>query len=235
MKRVFFSGMKGGVGTTTVLANLAAALVHSGESVTCIDLDSKNELRLNFAHTWNDANGWATTQNLAFEDVAFVDHDGVKFIPHGYKVSSLEQKQYIIDRSQSLDCTKDEWLLFDLPSYISAESFILNQNDLLIRVVNCDVNCHSLVNQRVLQHMNIPEFILINRFNGAADIEIEISQIWRQQLRGVLPVFIHHDEILKEALAYKNVGYNCAPFSVIRDDFQALISWLQLHFAKVAS
>ena len=69
---------------------------------------------------------------------------------------------------------------------------------------------------------------------SAVDIEVEIARLWRQQLPHMLPVFIHQDEVLKEALAFKNVGYNCAPFSVIKDDFQALISWLKLHFNKVA-
>lgn len=235
MRRVFFSGLKGGVGSTTVLANLATALVQAGESVTCIDLDPKNELRLHFSHSWSDAIGWASVPNLAFEQAAFVDSDGVKFIPHGYRESSLEEKLFVINESRKLDCGEHEWLLFDLPSYASAEVHLLREDDLLLRVVNCDVNCHSLIHQHFVQQDKIPEFMLINRFNGAADIEVEISQVWRQQLPRIAPVFVHLDEILKEALAYKNVGYNCAPFSVVRDDFQALVSWLQLHFAKVQS
>ncbi|CCQ11144.1 Cellulose synthase, putative [Pseudoalteromonas luteoviolacea B = ATCC 29581] len=234
MRRLFLSGLKGGVGTTTILANLATALVQAGESVTCIDLDSKNELRLHFAHAWDNATGWSNLAERAFDEAAFVDQDGVKFIPHGHGDSSLSEKQRMIKTTRNLDCNEDEWVLFDLPSYASAESFELQHDDVLVRVVNCDVNCHSLINQRVFQQTTIPEYLLINRFNGAVDIEVEIARMWRQKLPRVLPVFVHQDEILKEALAYKNVGYNCAPYSVIKDDFQALISWLQMHYAKAS-
>ena len=234
MKRIFFSGLKGGVGNTTLLANLACALVQAGERVTCIDLDSKNELRLHFAHQWDDLCGWSTLENNTLEKVAFADPDGVKFIPHGYKASTLSEKKQLVSFSQNLILDENEWLLFDVPNYANARSLGLRSDDFFIRTVNCDVSCHSLINQRKLIHSDDDEYFLINRFNSAVDIEVEIARLWRQQLPHMLPVFIHQDEVLKEALAFKNVGYNCAPFSVIKDDFQALISWLKLHFSKVA-
>lgn len=235
MKRIFFSGLKGGVGNTTILANLASALVQAGESVTCIDLDSKNELRLHFAHQWDDFSGWSTQEKQTLDQVAFADEDGVKFIPHGYKPSTLKEKIQLISDSRNIVFNDNEWLLFDVPNYANAESLYLKQDDFFLRIINCDVNCHSLISQKTLMQQNSDEHFLINRFNSAVDIEVEIARLWRKQLANILPVFIHQDEILKEALAYKNVGYNCAPFSVIKDDFHALISWLKLHYSKATS
>lgn len=234
MRRVFISGIKGGVGSTVIVANLASALSQAGETVICVDLDSKNELRLHFAHQWSDPTGWSSSKNLDLTQCAFVDNDSVSFIPHGDKPSTINAKKALIEKTHQLDLPNDAWLLFDVPSYGSAESFALKEDDLHIRVVNCDANCHSLINQRLFKQTNTPEYVLVNRFNGSANIEVEIMQLWRDEVSNLLPFFIHQDEVIKEALAYKNVAFNCAPHSVIRDDFQALISWLHLQYSKAS-
>ena len=37
---------------------------------------------------------------------------------------------------------------------------------------------------------------------------------------------IVHDEVVKESTAYRNVAFNCAPYSVANDDFETLAGWL---------
>jgi cellulose synthase operon protein YhjQ len=58
---LFFGSPKGGVGKTTVAANVAAALAQLGFAVTAIDLDPQNALRLHFGVQLQDAAGFAWT------------------------------------------------------------------------------------------------------------------------------------------------------------------------------
>ena len=99
MRRLFISGIKGGVGSTVIAANLASALAQAGEQVMCIDLDSKNELRLHFSHQWDDPTGWSSSLNLPIERSAFIDNDSVSFIPHGDTPSSLNAKKALIEKT----------------------------------------------------------------------------------------------------------------------------------------
>ena len=56
---IFFGSPKGGVGKTTVTANVAAALAQLGFAVTVIDLDPQNALRLHFGVPLQDTAGFA--------------------------------------------------------------------------------------------------------------------------------------------------------------------------------
>ena len=56
---LFFGSPKGGVGKTTVAANVAAALAQLGFGVTVIDLDPQNALRLHFGIPLQDTGGFA--------------------------------------------------------------------------------------------------------------------------------------------------------------------------------
>ena len=65
MKRVFLKGIKGGTGTTSVVANLACALRKSNESVFVIDLDQKGDLGLHFGLAWEHRLGWTDYADFA--------------------------------------------------------------------------------------------------------------------------------------------------------------------------
>ncbi len=56
---LFFGSPKGGVGKTTVAANVAAALAQFGFGVTVIDLDPQNALRLHFGVMLQEPAGFA--------------------------------------------------------------------------------------------------------------------------------------------------------------------------------
>lgn len=50
---------KGGVGKTTVVANLATALLDGGRPVTVVDLDPQNALRLHLQMSLDESRGIA--------------------------------------------------------------------------------------------------------------------------------------------------------------------------------
>jgi cellulose synthase operon protein YhjQ len=58
MPLIVFGSPKGGVGKTTVAANVAVALAQLGLRVLALDLDPQNALRLHFAIPLNDVSGF---------------------------------------------------------------------------------------------------------------------------------------------------------------------------------
>jgi len=236
LKRIFFSGLKGGVGTSSIVANIACALKYENEEVFAVDLDKKNELRLHFGMDWQNESGWTNSfvdQNIEkkWTEHFYKDSDGVKFLPFGNFPKMECYIPDIIKQSNQLSFLQDHaWLLFDCPSHIDKEELPLGKGDVLIEVINCNPACHSLMNVSHNNNQSIQKdyehYFLINNFNSNSEIEVDIYQLWRDCEPKLAPFFIHSDEVIKEALAFKNVAFNCARYSVVIDDYKTLISWL---------
>lgn len=226
-KRIFIQGIKGGVGATSIAANLASVLAKRQEPAYIIDLCSKNELRLHLGGKWNDDFGWAKFSAKTWPNAFYKNSDNVYFLPHGAVVNADLSYREIINSSKNLDIPTDAWVLFDCPHHIDITSIPVTTNELIIKVINCDASCHSLMFTDLINNQSKSnEFFLINRFNSLSQLEVDLYQLWRSKLKNITPFFIHQDEIIKEALAYKNVAINCAPDSVAIDDMQALASWV---------
>lgn len=226
MNRVFFKGIKGGTGTTSIIANIATLLAQSKHSVLCIDLDPKNELCLHLGHQWHNQIGWsnkAIDADANWTDSAFINEDNVKYVPFGSESTNTFALCTLLNQSKRLNLEANSWLLFDVPSHISLEELPLDENDLIINIVTCDPGCYSQIKKG---HSGSNGFYLINRFNASNPLELDVYQIWRANLNQLAPFFIHFDSSVPEALAAKNVLINCSPLSVVKEDFQALASWL---------
>ena len=86
MSLICFASPKGGVGKTTLTANLADALQRLGHRVLAVDLDSQNALRLHFGVPLTDRSGFVT--GLLAGDADWRKHlrqtpSGVLLLPHG--------------------------------------------------------------------------------------------------------------------------------------------------------
>ena len=86
MSLICFASPKGGVGKTTLTANLADALQRLGHRVLAVDLDSQNALRLHFGVPLTDRSGFVT--GLLAGDADSRKHlrqtpSGVLLLPHG--------------------------------------------------------------------------------------------------------------------------------------------------------
>ncbi|MBI0538873.1 cellulose synthase operon protein YhjQ [Roseomonas sp. KE2513] len=86
MPLICFASPKGGVGKTTLTANLADALHRLGHRVLAVDLDSQNALRLHFGVSLSDRSGFVV--GLAQGESAWRTQlrqtpSGVLLLPHG--------------------------------------------------------------------------------------------------------------------------------------------------------
>ena len=226
MNRVFFKGIKGGTGSTSIIANISTLLSQNHHHVLCIDLDSKNELCLHLGHEWQHQIGWSnflTESKSNWPDATFVNEDNVKFIPFGNANINNPSINTLLSQSKHLALPAESWILFDVPSHISMSDLDIDDKDIIIHVTTCDAACYSQIKK---SYDNGQGYILINRFNASNSLELDIYQIWRSQMKNLAPFFIHFDSAVPEALAAKNVLINTSPLSVVKEDFHALVSWL---------
>ncbi|GAA59419.1 hypothetical protein P20652_1282 [Pseudoalteromonas sp. BSi20652] len=231
MQRIFIKGIKGGIGSTSIVANLACVLKKSDVDVVAIDLDAKSDLGLHFGLKWTTTKGWSNEDT--FEDALLhfrKDSDGVVFLPFGDNEATLDDITSIINNCKNLDYKESAWIIFDCPSHINISHYPLDQNDIVIELVTCDAICHSLIYKR-LQTLKTVEstwkhFFVVNRYNAASVLEFDLFSLWQSTLPLMAPFFINSDEVIKEATANRNVALNCAPYSVANDDFETLAGWL---------
>ncbi|MBQ4858013.1 cellulose biosynthesis protein BcsQ [Pseudoalteromonas sp. MMG007] len=231
MQRIFVKGIKGGLGSTSVVANLACVLKKSHVNVIAIDLDPKSDLGLHFGLPWKSTKGWSNEVN--FEDVLLhfhQDSDGVIFLPFGDINVDQNDIAHIVNNCKKLDCPQNSWFLFDCPSYIDLAHLPLEPNDIVIELINCDATCHSLIYKRLKKLKSTDSswkhYFLVNRYNSASVLEFDLFSLWQSTLPLMAPFFINSDEVIKESTAYRNVALNCAPYSIANDDFETLAGWL---------
>lgn len=90
MVLVVVSSPKGGVGKTTLVANLAVALRRRGRQVTAVDFDSQNALRFLLAPGLDSDLGVArcAARGLPWESALVTGADGVRLAPYGEATTS---------------------------------------------------------------------------------------------------------------------------------------------------
>ncbi len=85
MPLIVFASPKGGVGKTTMAANIADALRRNGRRVLAMDFDPQNTLRLHFGVPLTDASGFMAElpKRPDWRNVARQTASGVMLLPHG--------------------------------------------------------------------------------------------------------------------------------------------------------
>ena len=74
---------KGGVGKTTVVANLAYAFSRAGTKVIVVDFDPQNALRLYFGLPLNDDRGYVTTPHNDWASACINIDKNLYMLPSG--------------------------------------------------------------------------------------------------------------------------------------------------------
>ncbi|WP_244613402.1 cellulose biosynthesis protein BcsQ [Modicisalibacter radicis] len=229
-------GLRGGTGTTSLLAALAESLTQAGHSVLCIDLDPRNQLRLHFNHPWQDDSGWAIAEqaDAAWHEMAFSLGERLTFLPYGRGEGIAENLDSawrdVPDiwsrRLAQLDPQRYDWILIDVPfDHPSHQRQIRRLASLWLTVANADAACHALLAERPV---GVNEYLLVSRFSPRSLLQNDLLAIWqRQHDDWLVPCSIHQDEAMFEALAHKRSVIGHRSDSLAARDVQRLAAWLQ--------
>ncbi|MFP1784550.1 cellulose biosynthesis protein BcsQ [Lonsdalea quercina] len=237
MPIIAFQGIRGGAGTTALTSALAWAINQSGESVIALDFSPANQLGTQFNTPVSYCDGWmrATLDDGDWRENALRYLSGLDFIPFGrldadeqmrYQTSSDFLQPWIDDRLKAL--RQDyRWILLDVPAHpLPSTQQLLHAADRVIRVITPDANCHLRLNRDPVDANNL---YLINRFNVNSAVQRDLHQLWSSTLQSLLPVIVHQDEALSEAMMMKQPVGEYRPSSLASEEVATLATWLQLN------
>ncbi|MNZ38181.1 Septum site-determining protein MinD [compost metagenome] len=235
MTVVALSGIRGGVGTTSVVAGLGFALHLLQQRVLMIDLHPRNLLRLHCNLALDAEQGWASVDQDAegrWNEALLQVVEGLYLLPFGQlsaaELGALAQRQQTQpqewpQRLQTLQAHFD-WILLDLPATLPAGQAalpLLPEATLRVRVVETDAACHALLSTEGAGD----DLLLVNRFDPISQLQRDLL-LWGERHAQLIPQVIHRDEAMADALAWKSPVGHYAPDSLASHDVRSLATWL---------
>lgn len=234
MQIATFQGVRDGTGTSSIVAMLADALHRQGEHVLVIDASPMDTLRLFFGVPLDDRRGWAAalSQGAPWHEQAYRVDAGLDLLPYGRNGLAHDSKPveaagdfWCRALSQLQDACS--WLLFDLPSGNATYRELQAQARLDIRVAAVDAGCHLRLAQSTLP---ASAWRLASMYDPTRTLGSDILQEWRASSgHRLVPVSIHRDEAVHEALAGKTTVQLLHPESIGARDANSLATWCRAH------
>ncbi|MBD8215353.1 cellulose biosynthesis protein BcsQ [Erwinia persicina] len=233
MPIVALSGLRGGVGTTSVTAALAWALHRLGERTIAIDFSPHNQLGTHFNTPVMQTRGWAHSlrQQQPWQQSALRYTDQLDFIPFGQmpedeRLACMRQPETLLAGWPArLAALRREyrWVLLDIPAEMPAVSqALLPQADHRLVLLNADGNCHLRLHQTTFPAQTL---FLLNQFNAISKAQQDLHQLWLSTLKAMVPLLIHRDEAVAEALLCKQPLGEYRPLSLGAEEIATLASW----------
>lgn len=205
MKVIGIRGLRGGVGTTSIVAGLAHALAQQGMHVLAVDLCQDNMLGLHFGIPNDEQSGWSNLINPSkqWHDNVLKYANNIDLLLHGGKRVSAP-----LDWLQQL--SGYNLILLDMP--LGLDLTWLNQQ---LTVIHADTNCHVRLYRHQIAHN---EQFLLSQFSSRRALQQDLLELWLQAELPILQVKLHRDEMMVCALAAKQpIGYY-APESMIANE-----------------
>ena len=237
------TGSGGGSGVTTVAAQLAAALTLHQQPCIAIDASPRNALRLHFGMTWEDEAGLSTQvlSGLPWNEAAFRSPSGTDFIPIGNAAQDFDawltsHPGWFGKRMAEID-QQEGFVICDCPDRRGAlGSQILSASRLALVVLSPDALSYATAErtrQEALSAGAAGAFFVVNKFDPTRMLDRDLEALIHADFKeDCLPMLIHRDESVREALANKKTVLDYAPSCQAASDFSALATWLIAHCAR---
>ncbi|WP_429168706.1 cellulose biosynthesis protein BcsQ [Aeromonas rivipollensis] len=212
MNCVALQGIRGGVGTSSLVAGLALAAREQGARVLAVDLCQDNLLGIHLGLPHADARGWSRLADPAREWRSALHHyeEGLDLLPHGAQPGASAGAW--LQALEGYDLVLLDLPLGSLPAIPCR----------LLTVVNADANCHV----RLHRHVWAPgERLLVTQFTSRRALQQDLLDLWQAAGLPLLGLRLHRDEAMAEAMAAKQPVGRYAPTSLIAHELASLASW----------
>jgi chromosome partitioning protein len=238
---------KGGVGKTTLAANLASVLAAGGQRVVAVDLDPQNALRLHFGVPLESVDGLsrATLRGESWVTALVGGTDGVIVSPYG-ELNEDDRRRFEAHLDAKPDAVRhaldelpldaSDIVIIDTPPGASVYArAALRAATFAVNVVLADAASYAAIPQmeRLIDCYAAPrrEFIghgyIVNQVDQTRQLTKDVLKVLRGS-RGatMFPGVIHHDEGVSEALAYQTTLVAYDAVSRAAADLKSCAQWL---------
>ncbi|QKE37936.1 cellulose biosynthesis protein BcsQ [Ferrovum myxofaciens] len=243
MKKISVVGLAGGVGVTTVVAQLSYALATRRQSVLAMDLSSDNSLASHLGLDLDESDGFVNRilQGRDWSDANYRNPQLIDFIPFG-RITHEQERDFDQWIEQHSDWLKTELNELELPPATtmvfdcsrlgtSLQLQAVCQSDQVIMVLNTGLS--SLVKlrqvEKKIRHFSshVKVHALLNHFDSALRLDRDVLSVLRSECADlVIRVVLHRDEGLREVYAQRGDIFSKAPSSQAAQDFLSLATWL---------
>lgn len=242
MKVICFASPKGGVGKTTLTANLAFALQRLGLKVTVIDFDLQNSLRLHFGMALDDRRGFVADglQQYDWRQLAIQTRSGVRLLPYG-EVSDAQRERFESILANDPDFLAQQLTrLYDGPDSVllvdtapgptpALKALTLSMRPIQVAVLAADSASLALLpsieNGRFFG-TNRPSYYVLNMCNMRSVLSRDIFMMLKKRLGDSLLGAVHRDEAIPEAHALQCSVFQHANSSAAAEDLEHIASRL---------
>ncbi|WP_175782435.1 cellulose biosynthesis protein BcsQ [Burkholderia anthina] len=245
MKIVAIASAKGGVGKTTLAANLASAIAAMGRRrVVVVDFDPQNALRLHLDVPPDTTDGLADAA-LNARRWPSVAADGMTIVPFGV-LSEADQRRFErqLDRDPSwlaqelalLGLGDDDIVLVDTPAGTSVYMrAALTAAHFVLKVVLADAASYASIPQmrRMIDAYAtrradfVGEGYVVNQVDPSCELGRDVLRVLCDRLGGHgFGGVIHVSEGVAESLAYRMTVKRYDPYSQAAADLSACGAWL---------
>lgn len=256
MKRIVITGIRGGVGATTVAANLTMAVHSIDQQAHAIDMNPANLMRLHFCMDPNNTDGWAIRKlnGETWQQAGYQNKRHISFVPYGL-VSDEQHQKVMADFQQhpaalvesfafgaSAFELEKHWqvmLLPDISSLNECHYSLLKKADLVVCVMRTDIQSYLSLQKNRHYHKLLKACqpkLLINGFQPASPISRDMQLVFQNEYeRNLIPVLMHDDTAVVEAVANLSSVLEEAPYSQAAQDYHSLAFWCLSHLNQAKS
>ncbi len=249
MPLICVTSPKGGVGKTTLVANLAVALRTLGWRTVAIDFDVQNALRLHFGVPFHNRDGYVShaLHTPDWSQLIRMTPSGVGLLAYG-TVDNAQRRAFenaladdpaLLPRAlKTLLSMPDCVIVADTPPGPSDALEALDRIlDMRVAVLLPDATSVSLlpgILDRSSAGVDVaarakPLFVVLNQVDRRSRLNADVTDFIKQQAGAALTGLIHRDEFLAEAVASRRSVLDYAPSSLGAQGIGALAQRIDAH------